>query len=125
VSCREFSTYIGYGRFRGRGAAGAPKQPKGETMRTKLPWLTFAVALCAVAAVWIAASPAGASSAGSSQIPRTGTGSPQTGDFTPSSGDSGQEFLGEDEEDGPTSYSGTITLSSGAGGGASVTSATK
>jgi hypothetical protein len=63
------------------------------------------------------------------QVPRIGTGSPQTGAFTPS--DEGfaleDEFAGEDEEadEGPDPYDGTISLSTGAGGGVSVNSANK
>jgi hypothetical protein len=58
-----------------------------------------------------------------------GTGSPQTGAFTPS--DEGfaleDEFAGEEEEsdEGPDPYSGTISLSTGAGGGANVKSGKK
>lgn len=98
----------------------------------KLPWLTLAAALSVVVAVWIAAAPAGASSAGGTQIPLAGTGSPQTGDFTPSGdGDVTQaEFAGqEDEEDGgPGPYPGTIvnrSLSTGTGNGVSVNSGQK
>jgi hypothetical protein len=64
-----------------------------------------------------------------SQVPKVGTGSPQTGSFTPS--DEGfaleDEFAGEGQEsgEGPDPYSGTISLSSGAGGGVSVNSAEK
>ena len=52
-------------------------------MKRNFSWLTLAVALSAVVGVWVAVSPAGASPA-ASQIPLAGTGSPQTGDFTPS-----------------------------------------
>ena len=82
-------------------------------MKKKLSLLALAAALSAVAAVWIAASPAGASSAGGgTQIPLAGMGSPQTGDFTSSgAGDVTQaEFPGQgDEADGsPGPYPGTI-----------------
>ena len=99
-------------------------------MRSKLSWLALAVTLSAVVAVWIAA-PAGARSASGAQIPLAGTGSPQTGDFTPSGGwDVTQaEFSGQlDEADGPGPYTGTIvnrSLSQGSGNGASVNSGQK
>ena len=90
-------------------------------MRTKLLLLV----LGAVGVVSIAASSASARTA-ATQVPRAGTGAPQTGAFTPS--DEGfaleDEFAGEDEEtdEGPDPYSGTISLSTGAGGGANVKS---
>ena len=99
-------------------------------MRRKLPLLVFAMTLSTVVAVWIAA-PAGASSAGGAQVPRAGTGSPQTGDFTPSGdGDVTQaEFPGQEEgEEGPGSFDGTIvdrSLSTGVGNGVSVNSGKK
>ncbi len=99
-------------------------------MKRKFSWLTLAVALSAVVGVWIAASPAGASPA-ASQVPLAGTGSPQTGGFTPSGdGDVTQaEFPGqEDEADGPGPYPGTIvnrSNSTGTGNGVSVNSGKK
>jgi len=99
-------------------------------MRRKLPLLVFAMTLSTVVAVWIAA-PAGASSAGGAQVPRAGTGSPQTGDFTPSGdGDVTQaEFPGQEEgEEGPGSFDGTIvdrSLSTGVGNGVSANSGKK
>jgi hypothetical protein len=62
--------------------------------------------------------------AAGTQIPRAGTGSPQTGDFTPSAGDiTADEFpTGEESEEGPDPYDGTISFSTGAGGGPSVAS---
>jgi hypothetical protein len=84
--------------------------------------------LGAVGVVSIAASSANARTA-ATQVPLVGTGSPQTGAFTPS--DEGfaleDEFAGEDEEsgEGPDPYSGTISLSTGPGGGVSVTSGKK
>jgi hypothetical protein len=82
----------------------------------------------AVTVVWLtAAGPAGAARA-ATQVPLAGTGSPQTGDFTPS-GDEGpleDEFPeGEDAEEGPNPYSGTISFSTGTGGGPSVNSGKK
>jgi hypothetical protein len=101
-------------------------------VRRKLPWLALAAALCAIVAIWIAASPAGASSAGGvSQIPLAGTSSPTTGDSPPSGdGDVTQaEFPGQvDTEDGPGPYPGTIvnrSLSKGIGKGVSVNSGKK
>ena len=99
-------------------------------MKRKFSWLTLAVALSAVVGVWVAVSPAGASPA-ASQIPLAGTGSPQTGAYTPSGdGDVTQaEFPGqEDEADGPGPYPGTIvnrSNSTGTGNGASVNSGKK
>jgi hypothetical protein len=82
----------------------------------------------AVTVVWLtAAGPAGAARA-ATQVPLAGTGSQQTGDFTPS-GDEGpleDEFPeGEDAEEGPNPYSGTISFSTGTGGGPSVNSGKK
>src|SRR5436190_4662326 len=97
-------------------------------MRKRLLWLTLAAVVSAVAVVWLtAAGPAGAARA-ATQIPLSGTGSPHTGDFTPSGegSPSQDEFpSGEDSEEGPNPYNGTISFSSGAGGGASVTSGKK
>src|SRR5690349_1520402 len=91
--------------------------------RTKL-------ALLAVLALAVVALTASAGTAtGASAVPRVGTGSPQTGEFTPSGTTDAvdEEFAGEGEEAdaGPDPYNGTISLSSGAGGGASVNSAKK
>src|SRR4051794_7960791 len=97
-------------------------------MRKRLLWLTLAAVVSAVAVVWLtAAGPAGAARA-ATQIPLSGTGSPHTGDFTPSGegSPSQDEFpSGEDSEEGPNPYNGTISFSSGAGGGASVNSGKK
>jgi hypothetical protein len=67
------------------------------------------------------------SASASSQVPRAGTGSPQTGDFTPSgAGDVTQdEFPTGESEEGPDPYGGTISFSSGAGGGPTVNSGKK
>ena len=97
---------------------------KRGALRTKLLLLV----LGAVGVVCVAASSASARSA-ASQVPRIGTGSPQTGPFSPSDeGVAGEdEFAGEGQEsdEGPDPYSGTISFSTGAGGGASVNSAKK
>jgi hypothetical protein len=84
------------------------------------------LALVAVAAlsVWLASG----AMADSRQIPIAGTGSAQTGDATPSGdGDVTQiEFpTGEESDEGPNPYNGTISFSTGAGGGPSVTSGKK
>jgi hypothetical protein len=99
-------------------------------MRRKILWLMLVVTSMTLAAMWVAGSAAGASGSSAAQIPRAGTGSPQTGSFTPS-GDAGvtdEEFPGEGQEEGagPNPYSGTISLSSGAvGHGASANSTKK
>ena len=78
----------------------------------------FALALAAVSAlaVWLTMS----ASAGTRQIPLGGTASPQTGDFAPSSGAVTQDEFptGEESDEGPDPYDGTISLSNGAGGAA-------
>jgi hypothetical protein len=64
----------------------------------------------------------------SSQVPKVGTGSPQTGDFTSSgAGDATQDEFptGDESDEGPDPYGGTISFSSGAGGGPSVSSGKK
>src|ERR671929_597035 len=85
------------------------------------------LALVAVAA--LAVSLASGAMADSRQIPMGGTGSAQTGSFTPSgSGDVFDEEIAGEEEDadaGPDPYGGTISLSEGAGGGPSVNSGKK
>ena len=85
----------------------------------------LALALVAVAAlsVWLASG----AMAESRQIPIAGTGTPQTGDFTPSAGDvTLDEFpTGGESDEGPDPYNGTISLSTGAGGGPSVNSVKK
>jgi hypothetical protein len=94
-------------------------------MRTKLTLLALGV----LAVVFMAASSASARSAGT-QVPLAGTGSAQTGAFTPSDGAvTDEEFAGEsDSDEGPGAYAGSIvnrSLSSGAGGGAFVQSGKK
>src|SRR5947208_4859164 len=103
----------------------------GERMRlrrrTKFGlFAVLALAVCALTASAGTATGAGAASA--SQVPRGGTGSPQTGEFTPSLGDvTGQEFAGEgvDADTGPDPFNGTISLSGGTGHGSSVASGKK
>ena len=83
--------------------------------------------LVAVVVAALAAWPASSAMAGSQQVPLGGTGSAQTGDFTPSGADSvnQDEFPTGANEPGPDPYNGTISFSTGAGGGPSVSSAKK
>ena len=83
----------------------------------------LAVVVVAALAVW----PASAAMAGSQQVPLSGTGSAQTGDFTPSDAGSvtQDEFPVGDNDLGPDPYNGTISFSTGAGGGPSVSSGPK
>src|SRR5689334_17639935 len=85
--------------------------------------LGIAVVVVAALAVW----PASGAMAGSRQVPLGGTGSAQTGDFTPSgAGDVTQdEFPAGDDDEGPDPYNGTISFSTGAGGGPSVSTTRK
>src|SRR5919197_3924228 len=85
--------------------------------------LGLALVAVAALAVWLASG----AMAESRQIPIGGTGSAQTGSFTPSGpGDvTDEEFAGEDGEQGPYAYDGTISLSTGAGSGPSVASGKK
>src|SRR6516165_9550778 len=85
--------------------------------------LGLAVVVVAALAVW----PASGAMAGSWQVPLSGTGSARTGDFTPSGpGDVTQEeFPTFDNQQGPDPYNGTISLSTGAGSGPSVSSGKK
>jgi hypothetical protein len=84
--------------------------------------LGLAVAVVAALAV----GPASSAMASSPQVPLSGTGSAQTGDFTPSgAGVSQDEFPTGANEPGPEPYNGTISLSTGAGGGPSVSSGQK
>jgi hypothetical protein len=81
--------------------------------------LGLAVVVVAALAVW----PASRAMAASPQVPLSGTGSPQTGAFTPSgAGVAQDEFPAGDNEAGPDPYNGTISFSTGAGGGPSVSS---
>ena len=103
-------------------------------MRIRIIAFAVVAALCALVAVAGAASPAGARSAASGvtqQIPISGTGSPQTGDFTASGGSdlTQAEFPGQlDGANGPAPFTGSIvnrSLSSGTGNGVSVNSGKK
>src|SRR2546421_5222543 len=83
--------------------------------------LGLALVAVTALAVWLASG----AMAESRQIPIGGTGSAQTGGFTPSgSGDVTQDEFptGEASDQGPDPYGGTISFSSGAGGGPSVNS---
>jgi hypothetical protein len=87
-------------------------------------WLGLAVVAVAAVSFWLAS----AAMAESRQIPIGGTGSAQTGGFTPSgSGDVTQDEFptGEESDEGPDPYGGTISFSTGAGGGPSVSSGKK
>ena len=88
--------------------------------------LALAMALCAVMMITIGIGAAAASGA-PLQVPLAGTASPQTGGFTPSgAGDVTQdEFPAGASEAGPDPYNGTISFSTGAGGGPSVTGGKK
>src|ERR671930_2237105 len=97
---------------------------RGRTKSGLVPVL--ALAICALTAS--AGTATGASAAAASSFPLAGTGSPQTGAFTPWDGAAGDEFAGGDEEDGPNAYAGNIvdrSLSTGHGNGASVTGGKK
>src|SRR5512133_1004974 len=86
------------------------------------------VAVFVLAGCALTASAGSAGAAGGRQIPISGTGSAQTGAFTPSGpGDvTDEEFAGEgDAETGPAAYQGTISMSNGGGRGASVDNASK
>jgi hypothetical protein len=84
---------------------------KGFSLR-----LSLALGICAAT---VAALGVGAGTAGGTQVPIAGTGSPQTGDFTPSGSSDVTlaEFAGvPDDQAGPDAYSGNIvdrSLSSG------------
>ncbi len=96
--------------------------------RTSVRWLlAAAVAVCVTGAI---GSSAAVSASGTSVVQRVGTGSPQTGAFTPSSGEvTDSEFVGETDGDaGPDAYPGNITdrsFSQGTGSGPSVTGGRK
>src|ERR671929_477628 len=87
--------------------------------------LGLALVAVAALAVWLASG----AMAESRQIPIGGTGSAQTGGFTPSGpGDATDEEFATDESDadeGPDPYEGTISLTDGAGGGPSISSGKK
>src|SRR5690242_756457 len=93
--------------------------------RTKLALLAV-LALAVVALTASAGTATGASAA--SAVPRVGTGSPATGEFTPSGTNDAtdEEFAGEGEsEAGPNPFDGAISLSGSAGHGGSVNSGKK
>src|SRR2546421_5004644 len=78
--------------------------------------LGLALVAVAALAVWLASG----AMAESRQIPVSGTGSAQTGGFTPSgAGDVTQDEFptGEESDEGPDPYGGTSRLSSSAGAG--------
>jgi hypothetical protein len=85
--------------------------------------LGLAVVAVAALSVWLASG----AMAESRQIPIGGTGSPHTGDFTPSAGGVTQDEFptGEESDEGPDPYDGTISFSTGAGGGPSISSGKK
>src|SRR5919202_440891 len=104
---------------------GLPASCKGRGNLRMSIFRRLGLALVAVAAlaVWLASS----AMAESRQIPISGTGAAQTGAFTPSAdGVTQDEFpTGEESDEGPDPYDGTISLSTGAGGGPSVSSGKK
>lgn len=84
----------------------------------------------ALVVVPVGAAPVLSTASATRQIPRGGTTSPQTGDYTPSgSGDITQaEFPAQEDEASPAPYSGTIvnrSLSHGTGHGVSMNSSKK
>src|ERR687883_1092949 len=87
-------------------------------------WLGLVVVAVAAVSFWLAS----AAMADSRQIPIGGTGSAQTGGFTPSvSGDVTQDEFptGGESDEGPDPYDGAISFSTGAGGGPTVASGKK
>src|ERR687888_1022410 len=98
---------------------------RGNLRMTIFRRLGLALVAVAALAVWLASY----AMADSRQIPIGGTGSAQTGGFTPSgSGDVTDEEFAGDESDagqGPNPFEGTISLSTGAGSGPSVNSGKK
>src|SRR3954471_23643537 len=101
----------------------------GERMRfrgrTKLALLAV-LALAVVGLTASAGTATGASAgAAASSVPLAGTGSAQTGAFTPWDGVGGSEFAGAEDEEGPNAFDGTISLSTGAGQGGSANSGKK
>src|SRR5580765_3093662 len=103
----------------------------GERMRlrgrTKLALLAVLAMVVGVLTA-SAGTATGASAAGSSLVPKAGTGGPQTGAFTPWDGTGGQEFPQQEDEDQPDAYGGNIvdrSLSAGVGGAVSTTTGKK
>jgi hypothetical protein len=87
-----------------------------------------AILALAVGVLTASAGTATGGSAASSLVPLSGTGSPQTGDFTPSGTGLQDEFPAGDEDSGPDAFTGDIvdrSLSTGHGNGASVSSGKK
>ena len=100
----------------------------GESMERRKKFVFLAVLALAVSALTASAGTATGASQAGTLIPKAGTGSPQTGSFTPSGEDSffDEEFAedeGAEEAEGPDPYDGTISLSQGEGHGASANSA--
>jgi hypothetical protein len=82
--------------------------------------------LVVVVVAALAVAPASRAMASSPQVPLSGTGSAQTGDFTPSdAGVTQDEFATGDNDQGPNPFTGTISFSTGAGGGPSVSGGQK
>jgi hypothetical protein len=82
----------------------------------------------AVTVVWLTAAGSAGAARAATQVPLGGTGSPHTGAFTPTEGGVTQDEFpeGEESDEGPDPYNGTISLSgSGTGGGPSVSSGKK
>jgi hypothetical protein len=82
--------------------------------------------LAVVVVAALAVGPASRAMASSPQVPLSGTGSAQTGAFTPSdAGITQDEFAAGDNDAGPNPFTGTISFSTGAGGGPLVSSGQK
>jgi len=96
-------------------------------MRKRFLLLALAGMVSAVTVVWLTAAGSAGAARAATQVPLGGTGSPHTGDFTPTEGGVTQdEFPAGEGEEGPDPYNGTISLSgSGGGGGPSVNGGTK
>jgi len=96
-------------------------------MRKRFLLLALAGLVSAVTVVWLTAAGSAGAARAATQVPLGGTGSPHTGDFTPTEGGVTQdEFPAGEGEEGPDPYNGTISLSgSGGGGGPSVNSGKK
>jgi len=92
--------------------------------RTKLA-LGAVLVLAACALTASAGVATGRADSAASSVPRAGTGSPQTGAFTPSGTNDATdvEFAGgAEEESGPNPFAGSISLSTGVGHSNSVNS---
>jgi hypothetical protein len=97
-------------------------------MRKRFLLLALAGMVSAVTVVWLTAAGSAGAARAATQVPLGGTGSPHTGDFTPTEGGGTQDEFpnGEESDEGPDPYNGTISLSgTGGGGGPSVNSGTK